>query len=106
MILWTTLLAETFLNNTNRLRNIDASNINKIVTASNKYIKNIDLMYELELENKFNDDQLKLFQIMKENPNESLSSIADLYAYKENKSISKSGIYHWLKKLEKTVMKK
>lgn len=43
---------------------------------------------------------------MKENPNESLSSIADLYAYKENKSISKSGIYHWLKKLEKTVMKK
>nr|WP_307939813.1 helix-turn-helix domain-containing protein [Mycoplasmopsis bovis] len=63
-------------------------------------------MYELELENKFNDDQLKLFQIMKENPNESLSSIADLYAYKENKSISKSGIYHWLKKLEKTVMKK
>ncbi len=43
---------------------------------------------------------------MKENPNESLSSIADLYTYKENKSISKSGIYHWLKKLEKTVMKK
>ncbi|MBT1315945.1 DNA-binding protein WhiA [Mycoplasma bovis] len=99
-------ISRDFLNNTNRLRNIDASNINKIVTASNKYIKNIDLMYELELENKFNEDQLKLFQIMKENPNESLSSIADLYAYKENKSISKSGIYHWLKKLEKTVMKK
>ncbi len=53
-------ISRDFLNNTNRLRNIDASNINKIVTASNKYIKNIDLMYELKLENKFNDDQLKL----------------------------------------------
>ncbi|MCE6061559.1 DNA-binding protein WhiA [Mycoplasmopsis agalactiae] len=99
-------ISRDFFNNTNRLRNIDASNINKIVNANSKYIKNINLMYELNLENNFSTEQLKLFNLIKENPNESLSSIAYLYTLRENKEITKSGIYHWLKKLEKVTVQK
>lgn len=47
------IISRDFFNNINRLRNIDILNINKIVNVNNKYIKNINLMYELNFENNF-----------------------------------------------------
>ncbi|MGV2392982.1 UNVERIFIED_CONTAM: DNA-binding protein WhiA [Campylobacter lari] len=97
------IINRDFENNINRLNNIDLSNIKKSVHANLKHIQNIKKVYENGLEGKFNAHQLNFFKLILENPDASLSSLATLFNERNEKQITKSGIYHWLEKLNNKV---
>ncbi|EGV00144.1 hypothetical protein MCSF7_01751 [Mycoplasmopsis columbina SF7] len=92
-----------YLNNINRINNIDFSNIDRIASANKKHIENIEYMYKNNLIHKFNENQLKVFQLFLENPGESLQSMVDILN-DNGFNISKSGLNHWLIKLNKIVI--
>lgn len=96
-------ISRDLYNNINRLNNIDFHNIKKTVNANAKHLKNINYIKENSLENNFNINQLRAFEILEKNTHESLRIIVEKYNQKYEKQISKSSLHHWLKKLEKIV---
>lgn len=94
-----------FNNNINRLNNIDLSNIQKSINANNKHISNIKFIYDKHLEKHFSKEQLKMFEIIVNNPEESLNSLVNIFNENNEKPITKSGLYHWLTKLSQIVKK-
>ncbi|TQC54159.1 DNA-binding protein WhiA [Mycoplasmopsis mucosicanis] len=90
-----------FDNSLNRINNVDLANIKKIVSSNQKHIKNIKYVFDNKLEYLFNQNQLDFFNLLLENPDESLSSLSDIYNNKYAHKISKSGLNHWLIKLNK-----
>ncbi|MBZ4212901.1 DNA-binding protein WhiA [Mycoplasma sp. U97] len=96
-------ISRDFHNSHNRLKNIDASNIEKTIKANKHNLENINYIKENNLLSFFTIKQLDLFNLMLENSNESLSALAFIYNQKNSSNISKSGIHHWLKKLDTIV---
>ncbi|WP_027121283.1 DNA-binding protein WhiA [Mycoplasma leonicaptivi] len=94
-----------FENVSNRINNIDFSNLQKIANSSIKHIDNINYIFENNLESIFNEDQLMFFRIKLENPWISLNNLVDIFQKENNINISKSGINHWLRKLNLIVVK-
>ncbi|QBF34562.1 DNA-binding protein WhiA [Mycoplasmopsis phocirhinis] len=92
-----------FDNSMNRINNVDVANIKKIVSANQKHIQNINYIIQHNLEYFFNENQLNLFKLLLQNPQESLTSLTILFTSQFNIHISKSGVNHWLKKLQKIV---
>ncbi|VEU75166.1 Uncharacterized protein conserved in bacteria [Mycoplasmopsis maculosa] len=92
-------------NNLNRINNIDVSNIKKFVSANIRHVNNIKKMYESKLENIFNINQLNFYNLLLEHQDESLSTLVQIYNEKYDKNITKSGVYHWLEKLNNKVSK-
>ncbi|WP_029512951.1 DNA-binding protein WhiA [Mycoplasmopsis iners] len=98
------IITRDYDNNINRLNNIDFSNINKMAEAHKKYVQNINFIEEHNLTNLFEEKQLLFFNLIKNNPGESLGVLANMMSEK-GYEISKSGVNHWLRKLQKEVEK-
>ncbi|TDV24325.1 hypothetical protein BCF59_0285 [Mycoplasmopsis mustelae] len=92
-------------NVTNRMNNIDISNLKKIVYSSNKHLENIKFIKQHKLIELFDSQQLISFEIKLENPWISLTDLAKQLQKEHNIIISKSGINHWFRKLEKVAQK-
>ncbi|MCS4536983.1 MULTISPECIES: DNA-binding protein WhiA [unclassified Mycoplasma] len=92
-----------FDNSMNRINNVDVANIKKIVTSNQKHIQNINYLKQHNLAQYFNENQLNLFELLLQNPQESLTNLVILFTSNFDVKISKSGINHWLKKLDKIV---
>ncbi|UWV83261.1 DNA-binding protein WhiA [Mycoplasmopsis cynos] len=87
----------------NRINNIDFSNLQKIINSSIKHIDNINYIFENNLMDYFNDDQLMFFRLKIENPWLSLNDLVRMQIQQSNTIVSKSGANHWLRKLDKIV---
>ncbi|UWV82021.1 DNA-binding protein WhiA [Mycoplasmopsis cynos] len=87
----------------NRINNIDFSNLQKIANSSIKHIDNINYIFENNLMDYFNDDQLMFFRLKIENPWLSLNDLVRMQIQQSNTVVSKSGANHWLRKLDKIV---
>ncbi|WAM03177.1 hypothetical protein ONA22_05415 [Mycoplasmopsis cynos] len=87
----------------NRINNIDFSNLQKIANSSIKHIDNINYIFENNLMDYFNDDQLMFFRLKIENPWLSLNDLVRMQIQQSNTIVSKSGANHWLRKLDKIV---
>ncbi|WP_416738678.1 DNA-binding protein WhiA [Mycoplasma sp. 005V] len=97
------IIKRDFENVTNRINNIDLSNINKIAQSTIKHIENINYVFEHNLENEFDENQLVAFRIKSENKWISLTELAYLLQQQHNIYISKSGLNHWFRKLASVV---
>ncbi|SJZ61056.1 DNA-binding protein WhiA [Mycoplasmopsis verecunda] len=97
------IIKRDFENVTNRINNIDLSNINKIAKSTIKHIENINYIFEHNLEHLFDDNQLVAFRIKAEDKWLSLTELSYILETKHNIFISKSGLNHWFRKLEQVV---
>ncbi|WP_027120595.1 DNA-binding protein WhiA [Mycoplasmopsis lipofaciens] len=93
-----------FDNSLNRINNIDIANIKKVTNAYNKHIKNIEYIYQNNLLNAFNESQITFFKIMQTSEPETLDQYVEILK-QNNINITKSGLNHWLMKLNKIVLK-
>ncbi|MBN4083220.1 DNA-binding protein WhiA [Mycoplasma sp. CSL10137] len=91
-------------NVSNRINNIDISNLQKIANSSIKHIENINYIFENNLINMFNDDQLVFFRIKLENSWISMNEMVKKLEQEHNIVITKSGLNHWLRKLNNIVL--
>ncbi|WP_029513627.1 DNA-binding protein WhiA [Mycoplasmopsis primatum] len=96
-------ISRDFYNNNNRLKNIDASNVIKTLSANQRYINSINYVLNNRLEFLFSDMQIKLFAIIVEHPKNNLNDLVKKFNETTGKKMTKSGIYHWLKKLDYVV---
>jgi len=91
-------------NMTNRWNNCDQANINKAVNAANHSLKMIEII-EDNLEMDFVDDKIKeAILLRKKNPDATLQELSDLSLEVIGKHISKPGLFHRYKKIEKMAM--
>ncbi|UWW00821.1 DNA-binding protein WhiA [Mycoplasmopsis felis] len=86
-------------NTSNRMNNIDISNLQKIANSSIKYIENINYILGNNYSNEFTENQLVVFRIKLENPWISLEDLSKRLEVEHNIIISKSGLNHWFRKL-------
>ncbi|MHA3839587.1 DNA-binding protein WhiA, partial [Mycoplasma sp. HF14] len=91
------IIKRDFENVTNRINNIDLSNINKIAQSTIKHIDNINYIFEHNLEDQFDENQLVAFRIKAENKWISLTELSYLLEHQHNIYISKSGLNHWFR---------
>ena len=84
-------------NKINRIMNCETSNINKIILASSNQIKYIDKIASKRGLNCLNEDLQEIAIKRLENPEMSLLELSKNLSFE----ISKSGLYHKLKKIEK-----
>ncbi|WP_036453107.1 DNA-binding protein WhiA [Mycoplasma buteonis] len=96
-------IQKDFENVSNRINNIDISNIQKIAKSSLKHIKNITYLFEHNLESCFSENELVFFNLKLENKWSSLSELSEILSIQHNIVISKSGLNHWLRKLNTIV---
>ncbi|MFV8499944.1 DNA-binding protein WhiA [Mycoplasma sp. VS424B] len=97
------IIKRDFENVTNRINNIDLSNINKIAQSTIRHIENINYIFEHNLEQSFDENQLVAFRIKSENKWISLAELSYLLEQQHNIYISKSGLNHWFRKLDMVV---
>ncbi|WP_322900573.1 DNA-binding protein WhiA [Mycoplasmopsis felis] len=93
-------------NTSNRMNNIDISNLQKIANSSIKYIENINYILGNNYSNEFTENQLVMFRIKLENPWISLEDLSKRLEVEHNIIISKSGLNHWFRKLNLFVLDK
>ncbi|WP_426461431.1 DNA-binding protein WhiA [Mycoplasma hafezii] len=96
-------IQKDFENVSNRINNIDISNIQKIAKSSLKHIENINYVFEHNLEGYFDENQLVFFNLKIENKWASMSELSEMLEIEHNITISKSGLNHWLRKLNTVV---
>ncbi len=94
-------IQKDFSNSLQRLTNLEVSNINKTIQASQNHIKWINFLMKNDLMKEFNDKTIKFCKIRLENPDASLSTISDLMLKKYKINIPRTSINHILKKIEK-----
>ncbi|MFV8483439.1 DNA-binding protein WhiA, partial [Mycoplasma sp. Z473B] len=83
------IIKRDFENVTNRINNIDLSNINKIAQSTIRHIENINYVFEHNLEQYFDENQLVAFRIKSENKWISLAELSFLLQQQHNIYISK-----------------
>ncbi|QNM93474.1 DNA-binding protein WhiA [Mycoplasma sp. Pen4] len=99
------IIERDFKNVTNRINNIDVSNLNKIAKSTLKHNENIEYIFENNLKDQFNENQLKLFELKLRNEGLSFTELVYILNSEYAIPITKSGVNHWFRKLEKTVLK-
>lgn len=92
-------------NMTNRLNNCEQANVDKMIETANKQVKCIDLLIENGLLETLDDKIKQVATYRKMYPEVSLQELSEIITYETNKPITKSGIYHRLKKIEELASK-
>ncbi len=86
-------------NSVNRIRNCEVANLNKTWDASNKQIDNINLIADTLGLDILPERLLEAAILRMKYPESSFSELSELYQEEYNKSISKSGLNHRLRKI-------
>ncbi|MDD4090609.1 MAG: DNA-binding protein WhiA [Acholeplasmataceae bacterium] len=90
-----------FSSNINRLINIEIANEKKIIETSNQQLKQINFLKKHSNINLLDQKTQEIIELREENKSASLLELATAYEIKTGERISKSGINHRFKKLEK-----
>lgn len=88
------------MNMTNRLNNCEQANIEKSILASNKEIDNIKYLKEKDVYDLLLEKEKIVAEYRLKYPDVSLLELSKIISLETNKNITKSGIYHRLKKIE------
>ncbi len=92
-------------NMTNRLNNCEQANVDKTIEASDKQIEDIEIIKEIGVFDAL-DDKLKIVANYRlKYPDASLTELGDIISYETSTKISKSGVYHRMKKLQELAQK-
>ena len=87
-------------NNTNRLNNMEQANMDKVIETANSQLKDIEIIEENDGLVLLDDKVLIALKYRKKYPESSLKELAEIISLETNKSITKSGLNHRLKKIE------
>lgn len=90
-------IEKSIKNEVNRAVNCETANLSKVVNASYKQIRAIDLIVQKGMYDNLNASLKEVCKLRKENPIASLEDLSKM----SSTPISKSGVYHRLKKIEK-----
>ena len=86
--------------NTNRLNNMEQANMDKVIETANSQLKDIEIIEENDGLVLLDDKVLIALKYRKKYPEASLKELAEIISLETNKSITKSGLNHRLKKIE------
>ena len=86
-------------NSTNRLNNMEQANMDKIIETANSQLKDIEIIEENDGLMLLDEKVTEALKYRKKYPEASLKELAEIISLETNKSITKSGLNHRLKKI-------
>ncbi len=92
-------------NMTNRLNNCEQANVDKIIDSATKQIKNIELIKKTVGINLLDKKEQMVAEYRLKYKDISLSELSDIISLETGKTITKSGLYHRLKKIDELANK-
>lgn len=92
-------------NMTNRLNNCEQANVDKIIETATKQVKDIELLKKNGILELMDEKIVQVANYRKKYPEVSLQELSEIITYETGKSITKSGVYHRLKKIEQLASK-
>jgi hypothetical protein len=87
-------ISRDFMNNVQRLNNVDVANEVKSMKASREQLADIELLEEYDQLRYLDEKVQQVARLRKENPEATLNELAELYETKTGSSVSKSGMKH------------
>ena len=87
-------------NMTNRLNNCEQANVDKIIETANKQIKNIEIIKDNVGLDLLDEKERIVAEYRLKYKDISLLELSDIISIETGKKITKSGIYHRLKKID------
>lgn len=88
-------------NASNRINNLDFKNEKKVTKASSELIKKINFILNEKLNYFFNEKEMLFLQEKLQNKNASLARMCEIMQEKHNLEITKSGLNHYVRKVNK-----
>ncbi len=92
-------------NMTNRLNNCEQANIDKVIVSADKQIAAIDKIKKEKLYDALDEKLQVVVDYRLKYPDASLNELTDIIALETGVKITKSGIYHRMKKIEDLALK-
>jgi len=92
-------------NMTNRLNNCEQANVDRIIETANNQIKDIELLEENDAIDLLDDKVKQVLKYRKKYPEVSLTELSEIITIETGNSITKSGIYHRMKKITELAQK-
>ncbi len=92
-------ISRDLVNNVQRLNNVDIANEVKSIHASNRQIEDIELLIQYDRLKSLDQKVQDAARIRLENPDATLSELAELYNKESGSSVTKSGMKHRFVKL-------
>lgn len=89
-----------YWNSNNRLNICEISNEVKALNSAKEQIDSINKIFDANKEYLLDSKDKQIIQIRLDNPEANLQEIADIYTQKFNKSLSKSGVNHRIRKIK------
>ena len=87
-------------NKTNRLNNMEQANMDKIIQTASEQIREIEVIEENDGLMLLDDKVREVLEYRKKYPEASLKELAEIISIETNKSITKSGLNHRLRKIK------
>ena len=87
-------------NMTNRLNNCEQANVDKIIESANEQIKNIEKLENNDMLSLLDEKTKEAAIYRKKYPEVSLTELSEIITLETGNKITKSGIYHRIKKIE------
>jgi len=92
-------------NMVNRLNNCEQANMEKVLKTCNEQINNINYLIDHDLINLLDEKIQVAINYRKKYPETSLTELADIISLETGKTITKSGINHYFRKIKELVEK-
>ena len=87
-------------NKTNRLNNMEQANMDKVIQTASEQIREIEIIEENDGLMLLDDKVREVLEYRKKYPEASLKELAEIISIETNKSITKSGLNHRLRKIK------
>ncbi len=98
-------ISRDYLNNIQRLNNIDVANEMKAMSAAGEQLKDIETLEHLHRFDSLNQKLKDVAVLRKENPDASLNELAEIYEQNTGISVSKSGMKHRFVRIHELAVK-
>ena len=92
-------------NMTNRLNNCEQANVDKIIETATNQLKDIELIEKNDMLDLLDDKVKEVIVYRKKYPEVSLNELSEIISIETDKPITKSGVYHRMKKVEQLAQK-
>ena len=87
-------ISRDFMNNMQRLNNVDVANEVKSIHASNKQIADIEILQKYDRLKSLDAKVQEAAQLRLKNPDATLNELADIYNRESGAAVTKSGMKH------------
>ena len=92
-------------NMTNRLNNCEQANVDRVIETANNQIKDIEILEKNDAVDLLDDKVKQVLKYRKKYPEVSLTELSEIITIETGNSITKSGIYHRMKKITELAKK-